>query len=267
MASEPRLFLHDHPVSSYATKVRIALREKGILFDFATPANLGAGQDNVDLLAANPRHEVPALVDGDFKVFDSSVILQYLEDKHPENALLPSDIKGRAKARMIEELCDTQYEAINWGYGEVVWQNRATGELQTKLVEEIKRQTKLILSWLESELGDSDHFNGSTFGYADVCVAPFVNRSVIIEMGPEKGTPLRRWFERIQERESVRQTFEEVTNGAKNMAKLGDFFQQPGRAREYRDHRLEWMIKSGGIDVISQGLQKGNIRFCRMPNE
>ena len=31
--------------------------------------------------------------------------------------------------------------------------------------------------------------------------------------------------------------------------------------REYRDHRLEWMIKSGGIDVVLKGLEKGNIRF------
>ncbi|MDZ7669943.1 MAG: hypothetical protein U5Q16_11200 [Gammaproteobacteria bacterium] len=31
--------------------------------------------------------------------------------------------------------------------------------------------------------------------------------------------------------------------------------------REYRDHRLEWMIKSGGIQVVQEGLDKGNIRF------
>jgi glutathione S-transferase/RNA polymerase-associated protein len=31
--------------------------------------------------------------------------------------------------------------------------------------------------------------------------------------------------------------------------------------REYRDHRLEWMIKVGGLDVVAEGLRKGNIRF------
>ncbi len=31
--------------------------------------------------------------------------------------------------------------------------------------------------------------------------------------------------------------------------------------REYRDHRLEWMVKSGGLEVVSQGMAKGNIRF------
>ncbi|MBT6569113.1 MAG: glutathione S-transferase family protein, partial [Gammaproteobacteria bacterium] len=31
--------------------------------------------------------------------------------------------------------------------------------------------------------------------------------------------------------------------------------------REYRDHRLEWMIKSGGISVVLDGLDRNNIRF------
>jgi glutathione S-transferase/RNA polymerase-associated protein len=31
--------------------------------------------------------------------------------------------------------------------------------------------------------------------------------------------------------------------------------------REYRDHRLEWMIKSGGVEVVLKGLERGNIRF------
>ena len=33
--------------------------------------------------------------------------------------------------------------------------------------------------------------------------------------------------------------------------------------REYRDHRLEWMLRSGGVDVVLDGMRKGNIRFSR----
>ena len=108
-AANNKLFLHDHPVSSYAQKIRIALREKDIPFDFKTPAGLGSGKKIPNLAAANPRLEVPALEDGDFKIFDSKVILGYLEDKYPEKPLMPKDPKQRAIARMIEEVCDTQY--------------------------------------------------------------------------------------------------------------------------------------------------------------
>jgi glutathione S-transferase len=115
MASDSKLFLHNHPVSSYAQKVRIALREKNTPLDHAVPANLGTGQDNADLSAANPRQEVPALVDGSTRIFDSTIILEYLEDKYPEHPLLPprSDPAARARARMIEDVCDTHYEAVN----------------------------------------------------------------------------------------------------------------------------------------------------------
>ena len=113
--SETKLFLHDHPASSYAQKVRLALREKEIPFDKEVPEGLGSGQPIPSLARANPRQEVPALVDGDFKIFDSKVILAYLEDKYPDKPLLPKDPRARAEARLIEEVCDSQYEAINWG--------------------------------------------------------------------------------------------------------------------------------------------------------
>jgi glutathione S-transferase/RNA polymerase-associated protein len=35
--------------------------------------------------------------------------------------------------------------------------------------------------------------------------------------------------------------------------------------RQYRDHRLEWMIRSGGIEVVLKGLEKDNIRFNSEP--
>ena len=146
-------------------------------------------------------------------------------------------------------------------------QHRATGALAEKLLAEAKRQTEQILAWLESQLGDNDYFNGSTFGYADVCVAPVLNRSVINSLGPAPGSALQKWHKRIQDLPSVKKTYEEVEKGAQAMAKIGDFFKKGGRAREYRDHRLEWMIKSGGIDVVLDGLKQKNIRFCRLPNE
>lgn len=69
--------------------------------------------------AASPRGEVPALVDGDLALFDSTVILEYVEERWPHPALLPPDPAGRARARMTEEVCDTQVEAINWGFGKI----------------------------------------------------------------------------------------------------------------------------------------------------
>ncbi len=82
------LKLFEHPLSPYVQKVKLALIEKGIEFETELPNLLSGG--GPEFQAANPRLEVPTLVDGDTKVFDSTVILEYLEDKWPTPPLLPS---------------------------------------------------------------------------------------------------------------------------------------------------------------------------------
>ena len=240
-------FLHDHPVSSYAQKVRLALREKNIPFDFETPQGFGSGQRPKGLSEANPRLEVPALLDGDVKLFDSTVILQYLEDKWPESALLPKDPAQKAKVRMLEDVCDTHYEAINWAYGEINLFNRATGELREKLIKQIEGQTDTIISYLAKQLGSKPYFNGDDFGYGDICVAPMYNRSVAYGLGAPAGSPLAEWHKRIREREHVKTTFAEMEQGIEKMKGLGKVFREQNFKREYRDHRLEWMVKSGKL--------------------
>lgn len=261
-----RLFLHNHPMSSYAVKVRIALREKGIPFDFATPAGLGSGSDiPTDFSSVNPRAEVPALVDGEFKIFDSKVIMEYLEDKYPDKPLLPKDAAARAKARLIQEVCDSHYEAINWGVLEVKVMERASGELAQKMIEQARSQTHELLSWLEKHLGDSEYFNGSAFGFADICVVPYLNRTRVWGFGPAEGSALQRWLHRVDEIPSVKETRDEMLEAMKGFAEnIKDAFKPgTGRRREYRDHRLEWIVKSGGIDVVMQGLKDNTIRSDR----
>ena len=123
------MLLYEHPLSSYAQKIKIALREKGVAFDLELPESFGTGRTDGPFAEANPRREVPVLVDGATRIFESTIILEYVEERWPNPPLLPRDPAARANARMIEEVCDTQYEALNWGFGEVLWFRRATGAL------------------------------------------------------------------------------------------------------------------------------------------
>ena len=56
-----------------------------------------------ELLEINPRGQVPALVDGDVALYDSTVINEYLDARYPEPALLPSETVARARARQLED--------------------------------------------------------------------------------------------------------------------------------------------------------------------
>lgn len=255
------MLLYEHPLSSYAQKVKIALREKGLEFKAETPPALGSGKAEGRFAMASPRNEVPALIDGTTQIFDSTIILEYLEDMFPTPPLLPRDPAGRAQARMIEEVCDTLYEAINWGLSEIRWFKRAEGEQAEKMKETAARQTAELQAWLMEKLGDNLWFNGASFGWADLSVAPYVNRSFHYGLGTPADSALAKWRDRIRERPSVAATFREFEAAAERMGDAAARVASGAIRREYRDHRLEWMMKSGGVQVVLDGLAKNNIRF------
>jgi glutathione S-transferase/RNA polymerase-associated protein len=256
--------LYEHPLSPYAQKVKIALREKAIPFETLMPGGLGAGGAAGAFLAASPRAEAPALVDGDLSVFDSTIILEYLEDAYPEPSLRPASAADRARVRMLEEVMDTHYEAINWGLSELRWFKRAEGAQAAAIEAAAKAQTEGFFGWLERQLGDRTWFNGETFGWGDLSVVPFVNGSRGHGHQPPEGSRLADWLVRANERPSVAATVEEVLAmvRASAMSNVAELVEKGLFKREYRDHRLEWMIKSGGVDVVIKGLERDNIRFA-----
>jgi RNA polymerase-associated protein len=88
-----------------------------------------------------------------------------------------------------------------------------------------------------------------------------VNRSVHYGMGPAAGSPLAAWHNRLRDRPSVAATFAEFDSVAGRMGDMAGAYASGERRREYRDHRLEWMVKSGGIEVVIAGLRNNTIRF------
>ena len=98
---------------------------------------------------------------------------------------------------MTEDVCDTQYEAINWGFGEVLWFRRATGTLADRLRAEALQQTRTVQAWLTDRLAGQFWFGGDRFGWADAAAAPMVNRSVYYGMGPAAGSLLADWHGRV----------------------------------------------------------------------
>ena len=142
------LTLYEHPLSAYAMKVKMALLEKGLEFQPIVPDGLPNGTAAGAFVAASPRAEIPALVDGDVQVFDSTIILEYLEDKWPTPALLPKTPAERARVRMIEDVMDGLYEPNNWGVMEVTRFKRASGPLADQLVGFAKSNIDRLQHWL-----------------------------------------------------------------------------------------------------------------------
>ncbi len=259
--------LFEHPLSPYARKVKIALYEKGIAFErvFVQPLTIREEDPTYqEFSAGSPRLEVPCLIDGDFRCFDSTIILDYLDDKFPDRPMLSGSPEVRARARMIEELSDTGLEAINWGLMEVRFFKRAEGAEADALFAAARQQLTRIWDRLEQELQRSPWLSGAQFGRADAAVIVHVVNAGFFGMPPlEQHARLREWTERATALESVKRDQADLMtfmsgDGMRSMRK------GPLR-RQYRDHRLEWMLRSGGVDVVLRGLKAENIRFSAFP--
>ncbi len=97
------LTLYSYFRSSAAYRVRIALNLKQLPFEQVAVHLLrdGGEQHQADYVARNPQHLVPTLVDGDLTLTQSLAILEYLDELHPEPALLPPDAAARAYVRSL----------------------------------------------------------------------------------------------------------------------------------------------------------------------
>ena len=92
--------------STHASKTKAGLEEKGVKYRIENlpPGNLW--KKPPEMLARHPLGKVPYLEDDGRTFFDSTVIGEYLEERYPKPALLPSDIVARARVREAENLCD-----------------------------------------------------------------------------------------------------------------------------------------------------------------
>jgi glutathione S-transferase len=101
--------LYSGPLSLFSRKVEIALREKGLAFEremVAFTQERGYQPKHPAVLAANPKAQVPMLVDGDLTLFDSTLIFEYLEEAYPRPPLYPAAPKDRARCRLLELTAD-----------------------------------------------------------------------------------------------------------------------------------------------------------------
>jgi glutathione S-transferase len=97
--------------SPYAWRVWLALEYKRIPYEQKVMSFSAGDLRKPEYLAINPRHKVPAIVDDGFSMYESTAILEYLDEKYPAPKLFPGDLRQRALARRMVQEAD-QYYAV-----------------------------------------------------------------------------------------------------------------------------------------------------------
>ncbi|MGH7857683.1 MAG: glutathione S-transferase family protein, partial [Candidatus Binatia bacterium] len=112
------------------------------------------------------------------------------------------------------------------------------------------------------DLGSRLWFNGDAFGWGDLSVVPFVNGSAGFGHTPPEGSRLAEWYRRAAGRDSVRRCIDAAAASMTGFEQVGSLVESGAFVREYRDHRLEWMMRSGGRDIVLRGMERKNVRFA-----
>ncbi|MBU6282430.1 glutathione S-transferase family protein [bacterium] len=192
--------LHQHPLSTYARRVRIALLEKNLPCELVD-VDMAAGEHKKPAyLALNPYGRVPTLEEDGFVLWESTAILSYLEATHPEPALVPADARGRALVDMHMKLCDIQLARQT---GLIIFPKRflPRERWDEKAMAQAKKEIERHLEIVEKQISGREWMVGDAYSLVEVCYTPFVQFLPLVEVAPPPGVAA--WTERMLSRPSA----------------------------------------------------------------
>jgi len=181
-----QLFTYYRSTSSY--RVRIALALKGLDYQ-AVPVNLiaasGGEHKQAAYLAINPQGRVPALRTEEGGVLTQSpAIIEYLEERYPQVALLSTDLATRAHERAVAALVACDIHPLH--NVSVLNQLRQMGQTEEQVVQWIGHWITQGLAAIEQLIGDNGYCFGPEPGLADVYLIPqlYAAERFKVSLGP-----------------------------------------------------------------------------------
>ncbi len=193
--------------STHAAKTKIVLEEKGIAYRIENlpPGNLW--KKPPEMLARHPLGKVPYIEDGGQTFFDSTVIGEYLDERYPAPALMPTGVIERARVREAENFCD---EAILIGSLPMIWMpywsdpEKRDKERMEKGREMLRKRDFPYLERLLQHSADRGEYLCGDFSLADT---PMMAVAMVLEVDkmPLGEFPrVQEYLERLRGRSSYR---------------------------------------------------------------
>lgn len=201
------MILYGSTLSPFVRKVAAFAAEKGIDFQLQPT---GFPDPTPEFCRASPFKKMPALQDGDYSLADSSAICHYLEAKHPDPRLIPSEPQARGQVIWFDKFADTILTAC----GTKMFFNRIVAPRflkrpgdETAAESALRDELPPILDYLERVVpDDGGYLVGDRLTLADISVAsPFANFVHLgIELDRARHPRTRSYVERMLDRPSFK---------------------------------------------------------------
>lgn len=189
--------LYSDPTCIHSHRVRFVLAEKNVTVEIIDSDPLNPPEDVVDL---NPYGSLPTILDRDLTLYDSRIIMEYLDERFPHPPLLPVDPVNRAASRLYLHRVDndwyTKVDIIVKG-----------GKAATAARKELRESLITTVPVFEA----MDYFMSESFSIVDASIAPLLWRLPVlgIELPAAAAKKIEPYAERIFERETFRKSLSE----------------------------------------------------------
>ncbi|MEL6447648.1 MAG: glutathione S-transferase N-terminal domain-containing protein [Pseudomonadota bacterium] len=191
--------LFSRPTCIHSHRTRLVLAEKSINIDIVTVEGDDLPEDLLDL---NPYHTVPTLVDRDLVLYDSRVIIEYLDERFPHPPLMPVDPVTRAQFRLALFRIENDWYKLAEQIEDAA-EKKANTRARKILKESVLASAEVFAA--------KEFFLGDEFSLVDASVAPLLWRlsSYNIDLG-KGGAPIEAYMERMFARPSFRASLTEL---------------------------------------------------------
>jgi len=191
--------LFSKPTCIHSHRTRLVLAEKNINIEVASVDGPDLPEDLMDL---NPYHTVPTLVDRDLVLYDSRVIIEYLDERFPHPPLMPVDPVTRAKFRLA-------LFRIEMDWYQLAEQFNAEGD--RKLPAKSKKMLRESILASVELFAAMRYFLSEDFSLVDCSIAPILWRLPVygIDLGAQ-AEPIENYMKRVFDRPSFQESLTEL---------------------------------------------------------
>ena len=194
------MILFSDPENHYSHRVRMVLREKGVTVEII---DVDPSNKPEDLLEVNPYGTLPTLLDRDLVLYQSTVIMEYLDERFPHPPLLPVYPVARAQCRLLMHRIEVDWsekvDLLVLGKGREVALEKARKELRESLVA------------IAPVFADRPFFMSEEFTLVDCFVAPILWRLSVLDLNltNRQIKPIERYMKEVFERDAFRESLTE----------------------------------------------------------
>ena len=189
LSNRTSMALFSDPLDHYSHRVRIVMAEKGVTGEIID-SDLDSLSD--ELLQVSPYAELPVLVDRDVCLYDSVVLMEYLDERFPHPPLLPVYPVSRAEIRLF-------IQRIQKDWCEM-FDNLVSAKLSDSELKKTRQEFKSQIIALSPILKEKPFFMSEDFSLVDCCIAPILWRLPLIGIELQKDTktkPIYAYMQKI----------------------------------------------------------------------